>query len=208
MSTSSKESAIVVVIISFLAIILIYSSVAKFNAFARNKIESGGCTTRDPTKPGATSAKECCWTVTDYDKSGRITDVYSLCQTCEYDSSGNKIDCRDTSPSRSTGLGNTLPPSAGFAQPPSTTPPPPSNALPPSSSSALPSQSKQQTTLTTTCPDGSARDANGNCPSSTTTNQQVVPSQHHHKGSNNNLQGGQESTPTPTTKKGKTPKTG
>ena len=154
MFSSSKE-AVIVVVISFLAVILIYSSVAKFDAFARSKIESGGCTQRDPTKPGATSAKECCWTVTNYDKSGRITDVYSLCQTCEYDSNGNKIDCRNTSSSRNTGLGNTLPPSAGFAQPPSTPPPPPpSNALPPSSS------------LPSTCPDGSAPDANGNCATS------------------------------------------
>jgi hypothetical protein len=49
----------------------------------------------------------------------------------------------------------------------------------------------------------------------TTTNQQTTPSttttpsqHHHHKGSNNNLQGGQESTPIPTTKKSKAPKTG
>src|SRR5919198_4195729 len=94
---NSKETAILI-IVSLLFVILIYSSVAKFDAFARSSISSNGCTKRDPTKPGATSAKECCWgvTVTD-DKSGRITDVYSLCQTCEYDSNGNKIDCRDTS---------------------------------------------------------------------------------------------------------------
>jgi hypothetical protein len=70
------------------------------------------------------------------------------------------------------------------------TPPPPPNAL------QLPSQ-QQQTTKT--CPNGSAPDANGNCPSSNTL-QQISPpsSEHHHKGTNN-LLGGQEST---TTKKG------
>jgi hypothetical protein len=167
--SSSKEAAILAVI-SFIAVILIYSSVAKFDAFARSKIESGGCTSRDPTKPGATSAKECCWTVTDYNQSGRITDVYSLCQTCEYGSNGNKIDCRDTSPLRSTGGIRYPPSSAGAEQPPSSS----------------------------TCPNGSPPDANGKCPITTTVNPSQnlasnnTPQQvHHHKGSNNLL--GQES---------------
>ncbi len=150
---SSKE-AVILVVITFLVVILIYSSVAKFGAFARSSIISTGCTKRDPTKTGATSAKECCWGVTVTDKSGRITDVYSLCQTCEYDSNGNKIDCRDTSPSRSTGGRST-----GNAPPTSVAPP--TNVLPP------PSQ---------TCPGGSALDANGNCPT-TKTNEQVAPQQ-------------------------------
>jgi hypothetical protein len=169
--SSSKEAAILAAI-SFIAVILIYSSVARFDAFARSKIESGGCTSRDPTKPGATSAKECCWgvTVTD-DKSGRITDVYSLCQTCEYDSNGNKIDCRDTSTLRNTGTFRP-PPSAGAAA-----------EQPPSSS---------------TCPNGLAPDANGKCPITTAENppQNLAsnnPQQgHHNKGSN--LLEGQEST--------------
>jgi hypothetical protein len=105
----------------------------------------------------------------------------------------------------SVGPINPLPPSAGAALPPSSSPAP-SNAIPPPS---LTSPSQQQTI--TTCPDGSAPDANGNCPT-TTTNQQLAPSQsfggsasnnndptpeHHHKGSNQPTQtGGQESTVT------------
>jgi hypothetical protein len=189
--SSSRKEAVILAVILFMAVILIYSSVAKFDAFARSSTISTGCTKRDPTKPGATSAKECCWgvTVTD-DKSGRITDVYSLCQTCEYDSNGNKIDCRDTSPLRNTGLGNTPPPSVGTEQPPSPTPP--LHPVPPPSAGT-----EQPSTLqTTTCPDGSAPGANSKCPTNTTTNQQLAPtsspSQHHHKGSN--MLGGQEST--------------
>ena len=68
--SSSKEAAILAVI-SFIAVVLIYSSVAKFDAFARSSIISTGCTSRDPTKPGATSAKEYCWGVTNYNQSGR-----------------------------------------------------------------------------------------------------------------------------------------
>ena len=180
----NNKEALILVILSFLLVILVYSSVAKFDTFARSSITSTGCTKRDPTKPGATSASECCWLVTNY-QAGKITNVYSLCQACEYDSNGNKIDCRDTSPSgRNVGANpETLPgggqSSIGPQQPPP--PPPPSNALPPS----------------TMCPDGSTPDANGNCPTSTTTNnQQLAPSssipteQHHHKGKN--LSGGRQ----------------
>jgi hypothetical protein len=189
----SSKNAVVLVVISFILVILIYSSVAKFDVFARTKTEYTGCTKRDPTKSGATSAIECCWTNTEYGKSGRITAVYSTCQTCEYDANGNKIDCRNTSPSRSTGLGNP-PQSVGSAQPPSTPlPPPPSNAIPPPS--AFSSPTKQQT-LTTTCPDGSAPDANGNCPPTTNTNQHGEltsnnnnPQQGHHHTGNNNHKG-------------------
>jgi hypothetical protein len=110
----------------------------------------------------------------------------------------------------------------------------PTNGLPPSST--LQQQQQQQPTTppsTTTLPPSAGllnkapTDHTERCfaivkgggpvcnPSSTTTttNQQTTPStttpsQHHHKGSNNNLQGGQELTPIPTTKKGKSPKTG
>jgi len=182
----NNKEALILVILSFLLVILVYSSVAKFDTFARSSITATGCTKRDPTKPGATSASECCWLVTNY-QAGKITNVYSLCQTCEYDSNGNKIDCRNTSPSgRNVGanpekLAGGGQSSIGPPQPPP--PPPPSNALPPS----------------TTCPDGSTPDANGNCPTSTTTNnQQLAPSssipteQHHHKGKN--LSGGESAT--------------
>ena len=181
----NNKEALILVIISFLLAILVYGSVAKFDTFARSSITATGCTKREPTKPGATSASECCWLVTNY-QSGKITQVYSLCQTCEYDSNGNKIDCRNTSPSgRNVGDNPGILAGGGESsigpQPP---PPPPSNALPPS----------------TTCPDGSAPDANGNCPSSSTL-QQTSPNQnlasnnnndnnnnpqdeHHHKGTN------------------------
>ena len=231
----SVKNAVVLVIITFLLVIMIYSSVAKFDVLARKKVVYTGCTDRDPTIPGATSALQCCWTNTVYDDTtGKITHVYSTCRTCEYDSKGNMIDCRDTSPLTSTGLGNPI--SAGPTQPPSTPPrasnetgvnnppgnigivqppsPPPSlNAIPPPS--VLPSPTKQQT-LTTTCPNGLLPDANGNCPPTTNTNQQSGstsnnnnPQQgHHHKGSNNQPTqtggAGQESTVTKKHKGSKT----
>jgi len=121
----------------------------------------------DPTKPGATSAKECCWTVTNYNQSGRITDVYSLCQTCEYDPNGNKIDCRDTSPLRNTGAFRPQLSTGTAEQPPSST-----------------------------CPNGSAPDVNGKCPITTTSPFQNLasnnPQQVHHDRGSNLL--GQEST--------------
>ncbi|MFL6409638.1 MAG: hypothetical protein ACJ71K_00150 [Nitrososphaeraceae archaeon] len=53
--SSSRKEAVILAVILFMAVILIYSSVAKFDAFARSSTISTGCTKRDPTKPGATS---------------------------------------------------------------------------------------------------------------------------------------------------------
>jgi hypothetical protein len=112
--------------------------------------------------------------------------------------------------SNETGVNNP-PANIGTVQSPSTSPPP-SNEIPPPS--ALPSPTKQQT-LITTCPDGSASDANGNCPTINTNLQRGLTSNNndnpqqvqHHKGSNQPTQtggGGQELTATKKHKGSKT----
>jgi hypothetical protein len=191
MPSSSKE-AIILLVISFLATALIFSSSS--NRFVQAVPVWGPagekkCTIDySPFLP----TRSCCWIDTD-------TEAYKkFCEVCTYQPDGTYGDCKTTEgPVAFTPKQPpiTTSPSAGNAQPPSSTPPP-SNALPPSSS-ALPSQSKQQTT---TCPDGSTPDANGKCPSTTTTNEQVAPTQHHHKGSNLGQTG-----ETTTTKKSKVP---
>jgi hypothetical protein len=88
----------------------------------------------------------------------------------------------------------------------------PQTQQPPSTPPSTPSSQKQQT-LTTTCPDGSAPDANGNCPTSSTnqqggsTSNNNNPTPGHHKGSNNQptqTGGGQQLTATKKHKGSKT----
>jgi hypothetical protein len=191
--STSKEAATLVVI-TFLVVILIYSSVAKFEVFARPRspVTATNCVVVKPDKPGAVYAERCCDTTTHFNDQGQVTFSETLCQVCQYAGGGSKIDCSSVShPPPITG-GLNPPPSVGAEQPP---PPPASTLRPP------PSTSSEQPPTTATCPDGSAPDANGNCPTSTT-NQQIAPpsststEQHHNKGSN--LLGGQGLT----TKKG------
>ncbi len=182
----SKKNAVVLAVIPFLVIMLIYSSEANFDAFAR-AVTGHSCWESNPTKAGAVSAQTCCWTTYDT-ATGKL--ISRVCQTCEYDKSGNRIDCRDDPSWERT---TDQPSSIGTVQPPST-PPPPSNET---HVNNLPGQIGTMQSLTSTCPNGSAPDANGNCPNPTasTTNQQggLTSSNndnnnfqqgHHHKGSN------------------------
>ena len=211
----NTKSMVLVVVLSFLAATLIFSSYSKREVFA----EIVGRTCAAPQEhPDGTSTILCCYTKIDRDLKGRIISETGECSECDYDSKGNITTCTIKPRQAGTGeaginnlpgnLGTVQPPSTpppasnlthinnppgniGTLQPPSTSPPPTLNAIPPPS--ALPSPTKQQT-LTTTCPNGLLPDANGNCPTTptTTTNQQGGstsnnnPQQgHHHKGSNN-----------------------
>jgi len=185
--SSSKEAAILAVI-SIIAVILIYSPLAKFDAFAKPKNFSDILCTKNPTpNPGGINYSCCYFTNLLPDgKPGQQSHEY--CADCQLKPNGSYA-CGDY---RQVFRTTENPPLVGPAQPPST-------ALPPSGATSPPPVSlspTKQHTLTTTCPDGSAPDANGNCPITTTIN----PSQnlasnnpqqaHHHKGSN---QLGQES---------------
>jgi hypothetical protein len=220
------KNTVVLVVISFLLVILIYSSNFKLDAFAKKTYSQVTCTYTTKNQDSQT----CCYTEHD-----TVTGVnHDFCKLCVKNPQTANWDCSDWAQTFRTS-GNTPLPPAGPAQPTSTppppsnetyvnnlpgnigtvqspsTPPPPSlNAIPPPS--ALPSPTKQQT-LTTTCPNGLPPDANGNCPSTptTTTNQQGGltsnnnnPTSEHHKGSNQPTQtggGGQELTATKKTQR-------
>jgi hypothetical protein len=141
---TNKENMILV-IVTFLLFILLCSSASTSIVFAK------------PVKKGPIECNNsadnlkitCCQTQTS---SNGQTATY--CTTCD-----------NTAPPSNCGprfiKQENPPPSVGPAQPLST-PPPPSNATTPPPVS--PSPTKQQTQTTTTCPDGSAPDANGQCP--------------------------------------------
>jgi hypothetical protein len=225
---SSSKEAVIVVVISFLAVILICSLVSMPIVFAAVKKGPISCNPvgKGGGAPGGAGLILCCQTTTD--SEGIETTKCTTCDDTQPPSNcgtpfnpdfpppasdrGTAQPPSTPPPSNETHVNN-LPGNIGTAQSPST-PPPSLNAIPPPS--AFPSPTKQQT-LTTTCPNGLAPDANGNCPTPTTnTNQQGGltsnnnnnPQQgHHHKGSNQPTQtggGGQELT---ATKKHKGPKT-
>jgi hypothetical protein len=195
--STSKEAATLVVM-SFLVVILIFSSLSysSFYVFARAKITYGpvDCTAKNQ----AGTILRCCQDQTD--QQG-ITITY--CTDCTgVDSAGNPINCGPRYAVHGGSNTPTIPippPSAGAEQPP-----PPLTSPPSSTFRPPPSTSSEQPPTTATCPDGSTRDASGQCPPPTTTtnNQQLAPpsskstEQHHNKGSN--LLGGQGLT----TKKG------
>jgi hypothetical protein len=222
---SSNKQAITLGVITFLLVILICSSVAKFEVFARPPATARSCTPLKPTA-GMDSAERCCYTTTFFDFYGRPTESDTACEVCEYGNDGSQecttfwhhlSNAPPFSPSNSITppppTTNTLQPSTGgllnkAPQPPTSTFNAPITSGNPSnqqqSRQQLQAPPQQQQPTTTTCPDGSQPDANGNCPSNSTTttnNQQISPpttsTEHHHKGSNL-LGGGQELT----TKKG------
>jgi len=176
------------VVITFLLVILSYSSVAKFDAYAKPKTNFSDilCTKNPAPNPGGINYSCCYFTNLLPDgKPGQQSQEF--CADCQLKADGSYA-CGDYHQVFRT-TGNPLP--VQSAQPPST-------ALPPSGTTSplpvSPSPTKQQT-LTTTCPDGSAPDANGNCPSANTqgqgttqstqipsTGDNTTPSKHH-KGS-------------------------
>jgi hypothetical protein len=184
-----NKSAILV-LISLLVVALIFSSTSRFYVFGKSVVVNSQCHSSSDLK-----SKTCCYT--NYNAQNGA--YFTTCIDCEISKVSGNWECGKeyyvaTPPSALSPPDNNTspplshpipPPSAGAAQPPSSPPAtPPSNAL-------LPPSTSQQTT----CPDGSAPDANGNCPSTSTTNQQIAPNQnlasnnlqpeqHHHKGSN------------------------
>ena len=84
----------VLVVISLLLMILIYSSVVKFDVFAKPKVYA---TCYDKTRlPGGGYAMTCCH-VTDYGGGVKVTDD---CTRCNYDSTGLLLfdTCKDVDP--------------------------------------------------------------------------------------------------------------
>jgi hypothetical protein len=185
-----NKSAILV-LISLLVVALIFSSTSRFYVFGKSVVVNSQCHSSSDLK-----SKTCCYT--NYNAQNGA--YFTTCIDCEISKVSGNWECGKeyyvaTPPSALSPPDNNTsppplshpipPPSAGTAQPPSSPPAtPPSNAL-------LPPSTSQQTT----CPDGSAPDTNGNCPSTSTTNQQIAPNQnlasnnlqpehHHHKGSN------------------------
>ena len=165
---TTRSKPVIFLVISFLIVMLIYSSSSSRFVQAVPVFGPAGekkCTTDFST---FLPTRSCCWIDTDTD-----TEAYKkFCEVCTYQPDGTYGDCKTTegpvafAPKPPT----TIPPSA--EQPLS---PPPSNALPP------PSTSQQQTT---TCHDGSTPDANGNCPPPShkqieSTNNNNPPSDHH-----------------------------
>jgi hypothetical protein len=150
------SKAAVLVVISFLVIASIFSSSSSY-VLAKPVASKGSISCNPNPLAGQHTAKVTCCQTTTYTDNTSVT----YC-----------TDCDDTKPPSNCGPRYINPLGHGEAvTPPIPIPPPPKNAPPPSE--------------TTICPDGSAPDSKGNCPTTTTANQQVAsPSKHHHKGSN------------------------
>jgi hypothetical protein len=142
------SKSVILVVVSFLLAALIYSSAARFEAFALHKKGENGCSKLNVVDSG-TYMERCCQAEWDEDAAGNILNAKLVCQDCHY-LNGENVGCAPPyEVSKNVGPLKPLPPSAGFEQPPS--PQPPKNA---------PLSSTQQTT----CPDGSTPDADGKCP--------------------------------------------
>jgi len=168
------SKAVVIVVVSFLLVVLIYSSVAQFDVSARKpKQINNFCNPSTPTITGAVKAETCCQA---------INGVYTFCTKCQYDANGNNVGgCINFYPSRlaanSTGLptpaGNALPPPGNNTGTPGKTN---TGTVPPASVIKVP-----PLTTTQTCPDGSQPDSSGMCPTSNPNTSSPPPSS-----SNNN----------------------
>jgi hypothetical protein len=134
-----SKKTVILVIISFLTVALILSSLSRSDVvFAKSNITYGEVQCENY---GDFTVK-CCQNQTDT-STGKTT---RYCTTCNKTNPPSNCSPRYV---EAEGLSNptTLPPTNELPPPP---PPPPKNVLPPSS--------------TITCPNGSAPDANGNCP--------------------------------------------
>jgi hypothetical protein len=166
----ANKEAMTLVVISSLFVIVIYSSVVKFNAFGQNgSYEHCTYTGQYPPVDDLSWTSNCCWSKTaDSGILAKATPPIMVCQICK--GVGFQKQC---SPAHQRVIA-TLRPAGPQQPPPKPTSPPPTSTLGPSPSTSL--QQRQQPTTTTTT------------------------GGHHHKGSNSNLQGGQEPTPSTTKK--------
>jgi hypothetical protein len=213
---SSNKEAITLVVITFLLVVLIYSSVAKFNAFGQyGSYEHCTYTGQYPPVDDLSWSSTCCgYKNTDNSILGKATPPIMVCQICK--GVGFQKQCfpphqrviatlRPAEPQQPppppkppsaplTALFNTSPGASQFNAPLPTGGNTSNQQQSPQQQLQGTQQQQEQQPTTTTCPDGSTPDANGNCPSSNTL-QQIAPpsSEHHHKGSNN-LLGGESTT--------------
>lgn len=164
---SSKEAAIFVVI-SFLLVVLVFS--LYFMPHMQETKAAQSCVSVGKGSQSGLEYARCCDTQTDEEGIG-----ITWCTICQMDPSGDVHDCGPRYQLGEGPVNPTVPPTNEQPPPPQ----PPKSALPPS----------------TICPDGSAPDANGNCPASAT-NQQVTPDQNlasnNNNNNNNNPQGQQQ----------------
>ena len=110
----SSKNAVILVVISFLLVFMVYSSIAQFySVSAKPPRRNFTCSTYPvvPPRGGAISGQSCCQYI-----NGKA--VY--CTSCEYDANGNQVgDCKSWTPQQ-TPDGNTIvPPSLGTVFPPS-----------------------------------------------------------------------------------------
>jgi hypothetical protein len=135
------SKAAVLIVISFLFVILIYSSVVKFDASARQRLPATAtsCVAVKPDTthyPNSVAAERCCDTTTYFNSAGLPTHSSTSCQTCQYSGGGGRIDCTSNSYGAPSPGGVKPPQSVGNAQPPPP-PPPPTNVLPPGNNNTV-----------------------------------------------------------------------
>jgi hypothetical protein len=114
---TSSKNAVVLVVISFLLVILIYSSVAKFDVFAKPRKTSITCTSTNTSSTDYT--EKCCWYEWN-DDPNQFTGAVHMCQVCEH-VGDYAVYCDPPYAGSRTAAPpvSGLPPSAGSAQPPS-----------------------------------------------------------------------------------------
>ncbi len=191
---TSRKNAVVLVVISFLVVFLIYSSVTKRDVFALPQKGPPACKVSQDIN-SRVFTKTCCWYEWDADQNGKLVSFKHFCQDCRWDAF-NDYGCGNPyEPRQLAGTGGPI--SVGPTQP-SSTPPPPSNET---HANNQPGHIGTKQSLTTTCPNGSAPDADGFCPTAptfTTNHQGGLTSNnndntnshqgHHHKGINPSAQ--------------------
>ncbi len=122
----SGKDAVVLVVITFLVVILIYGSIAKFNASAKPKNFSDILCTKNPSpNPGGINYSCCYFTNLLPDGKPGI-DSHEYCADCQLKSDGSYACGEYHQVFRIIGNTTGLPGRLGNAQSPST-PPPPSN---------------------------------------------------------------------------------
>jgi hypothetical protein len=176
-----RSKPLVIVVISLLVIALIFSSYSRSDVFAKGKVTTGSL----DCSSGENGREMCC-----QDETGSQGIVIRWCTIC--DATSPPSNC---TPRFNSGSIPITPPKSNDAQVP--------NGGGPIQQTPPPLTALQQTT----CPDGSARDASGNCPLVTQTppppalnnnNNNNNPTPDHQKGSNLGQIGGGQSV----TKKG------
>jgi hypothetical protein len=180
------NKAAVLVVVSFLLVILIYSSVAQFDVFARPKNIEMLCHDATPTIKGAVTAEVCCQHI-----NGAIT----VCNKCQYDANGKTVgSCINFYPEGQMPGGNSTGPPTNVLPPgdnnPSTLPPGSIIKVPPGTTNAGPITTTGNNTgsvngTITKVPPGIFKptgNATNATPPPTLLAKQTSSGHHHHKG--------------------------